>query len=130
MGRTSDMANGAFTDYEFQVPIVVLTYRELDEAAKVQNDRLAFTFVADRIERAIAQAQAASGDRDVTVLGGASTILQCLAAGLVDELHIDLRAVLLGDVRRLFDLSDAPPVEVETIRLTESPASRTCVSAS
>jgi len=40
---------------------------------------------------------------------------------LVDELHIDLRAVLLCDGLRLFDLVDAAPVELETIRVTESP---------
>src|SRR5215217_121588 len=122
MGRRSyDMANGDFTGYEFQVPIFVLTHHAPDQVAKGQSDRLMFSFVAGGIERAITQAKAAAGEKDVTVIGGASTIQQCIEAGLVDELHIDLRSVLLGDGLRLFDRPGAEPVELETIRVTESP---------
>ena len=122
MGRRSyDMGNGDFTGYEFQTPIFVLTHRVPDEAARGQNDRLRFSFVTDGIERAIAPAKGAAGNRDVTVVGGASTIRQCLAEGLVDELHIDLRAVRLGDGLRLFDRLAAASVGLETIRITESP---------
>jgi dihydrofolate reductase len=42
---------------------------------------------------------------------GADTIQQCLDAGLLDELHIDLAAVVLGAGVRLFDhLANAPVV--------------------
>jgi dihydrofolate reductase len=123
MGRRSyDMANGDFTGYEFQTPIFVLTHRPPDQVAKGENDKLSFTFVTDGIESAIAQAKAAAGDKDVTVVGGASTIQQCIKTGLVDELEIDLRPIFLGDGTRLFDGLGDTSVEMETIRVTESPA--------
>jgi dihydrofolate reductase len=65
-------------------------------------------FVTDGVETAVAQAKAAAGDKSVGV-HGADTIQQCLNAGLLDELHIDLAAVLLGQGVRLFDrLVDTP----------------------
>ncbi len=122
MGRRSyEMGNGDFTGYEFQVPIFVLTHQTPKQVAKGENDRLTFTFVTEGIERVIDQAKAAAGDKDVTVVGGASTIHQCIEAGLAAELHIDLRSVLLGDGLRLFDRSGDPPIELESIGVSESP---------
>lgn len=122
MGRRSyDMGNGDYTGYEFQAPIFVLTHQAPERAAKGENDELTFTFVTEGVERLIDRAKTAAGDRDVTVVGGASTIRQCLEAHLVDELHIDIRAVLLGDGLRLFERSDNPPIELETIGVSESP---------
>jgi dihydrofolate reductase len=122
MGRRSyEMGNGDFTGYEFQVPIFVLTHQAPERVAKGENDRLTFTFVTEGIARAIEQAKAAAGDKDVTVVGGASTIQQCIEAGLADELQIDLRSVLLGDGLRLFDRSGGSPIELETIGVSESP---------
>lgn len=82
---------------------------------------MTFTFVTEGIERAIDQAKVAADDKDVTVVGGASTIHQCIEAGLADELHIDLRSVLLGDGLWLFDRSGDPPIELESIGVSESP---------
>jgi dihydrofolate reductase len=122
MGRRSyEMGNGDFTGYEFQVPIFVVTHRAPEQVPKGENDKLTFTFVTDGIERAIEQAKAAAGDKAVTVVGGANTIRQVIAAGLADEVHIDLRSILLGDGLRLFDHSDAPPLELESIGLSQSP---------
>jgi dihydrofolate reductase len=56
---------------EFQVPIFVLTHHVPETRAKGENERLRFTFVTDGIDRAIAQAKAAAGDKDVVVIGGA-----------------------------------------------------------
>jgi dihydrofolate reductase len=58
------------------------------------------------VEAAVAQAKAAAGDKAVQVVGGASVIRQLLAAGLVDELHVDIMPVLLGDGLRLFETID------------------------
>lgn len=67
-------------------------------------------FVTDGIESAVSQAKAAAVGKDVGA-HGADTIQQLLNAGLVDELQIDLAAVLLGSGVRLFDhLADAPIV--------------------
>lgn len=59
-------------------------------------------FVTDGIESAVKQAKAAAGGKSVGV-HGANTIQQLLNAGLLDELHVDLAAVLLGSGVRLFD---------------------------
>jgi dihydrofolate reductase len=60
------------------------------------------SFVTDGLESAVRQAKAAAGDRAVGV-HGADTIQQLLNAGLLDELSIDVAAVLLGSGVRLFD---------------------------
>ena len=67
MGRHAyDMTDGDWTDYEFQVPIFVLTHRPPERPAQ----GLKFTFVTDGVESAMKQAHAAAGDKDVTVVGG------------------------------------------------------------
>jgi dihydrofolate reductase len=64
--------------------------------------------VTDGIESAVNQAKAAAGGKFVGV-HGADTIQQLLNAGLLDELHIDVAAVLLGSGVRLFDHLAAMP---------------------
>jgi dihydrofolate reductase len=59
-------------------------------------------FVTDGIESAVKQAKAAAAGKAVGV-HGADTIQQLLKAGLVDEIHVDVAAVLLGSGVRLFD---------------------------
>ena len=59
-------------------------------------------FVTDGVESAVRQAKAAAGGKSVGV-HGADTIQQCLNAGLLDEIHVDIAAVLLGSGIRLFD---------------------------
>jgi dihydrofolate reductase len=55
-----------------------------------------FHFVTEGIHAALEQARTAAGGRDVRVGGGVSTIRQYLQAGLIDELHLVMRPVLLG----------------------------------
>lgn len=62
-----------------------------------------FTFVATGIEAALAQAQAAAGDKDISLAGGAKAAQQYLKANLVDEMDIALVPILLGSGERLFD---------------------------
>ena len=67
-------------------------------------------FVTDGIESAVKQAKAAAAGRSVAV-HGADTIQQLLNAGLLDEIHVDIAAVLLGSGVRLFDrLAGTPAV--------------------
>ncbi len=66
-------------------------------------------FVTDGIESAVARAKAAAGSKSVGV-HGADTIQQCLNAGLLDEIQVDLAAVLLGEGVRLFDHLAGTPV--------------------
>ncbi len=107
-------------NYEFQAPIFVLTHEPPQQHPR-ENDRLTFTFVTDGIESAVAQAKAAAGDRDVTIIGGASTFQQCLRAGLADELQIDIMPVLLGGGLRLFEHLGTEPIELEKIGGAENP---------
>lgn len=65
-------------------------------------------FVHDGIESAVEQAKAAAGDKAVA-LHGADTIQQCLNAGLLDELAIDVSSVLLGSGVRMFEHLDGTP---------------------
>ena len=66
-------------------------------------------FVTDGIESAVAQAKAAAAGKAVGV-HGPDTIRQCLDAGLLDELHIDIAALLLGSGVRLFDRLAGTPI--------------------
>jgi dihydrofolate reductase len=67
-------------------------------------------FVTDGLESAVKQAKAAAGEKAVAV-HGADTIQQLLNAGLLDEINVDVAAVLLGSGVRLFDhLASTPAV--------------------
>jgi dihydrofolate reductase len=66
-------------NYEFQVPIFVLTHHPPETPPK-QDERLTFTFVTDGVVSAVEQAKAAAGDKAVQVVGGASVVQQLLRA--------------------------------------------------
>jgi dihydrofolate reductase len=78
-----------------------------------------FTFVTDGIESALRQAKAAAGDRDVAIAGGAQTVNQYLAAGLLDELHLHIAPVVLGAGERLFD--NVGDLTLEPMAMVASP---------
>jgi len=111
-------------NYEYQVPIFVLTHRAPAKTPK-QTDQLTFTFVTDGIQSAIQQAKVAAGDRDVNIIGAASTARQCLKEGLADELHVDIMPVLLGSGLRVFEDLDTETIRLERIKVMELPAGRT-----
>ena len=101
-------------NYEFQVPIFVVTHRPPRIPPK-QDERLTFTFVSDGVASAIEQARAAAGDKAVQVVGGASVVQQLLRAGLVDELHVDVMPLLLGGGLRFLENIDPERVQLEKI---------------
>lgn len=111
-------------NYEYQVPIFVLTHEPPEKKPKETED-LTFTFVTDGIESAIRQAKVAAGDKDVTVIGARSTAQQCLKAGLADELHVDIMPVLLGGGLRVFEDLGAESIQLESIKVMELPGGRT-----
>jgi dihydrofolate reductase len=55
------------------------------------------------------------------VVGGADTAQQCLRAGLVDEIHMGIVPVLLGEGLRFFEPDASEPTTLERIRIFESP---------
>jgi dihydrofolate reductase len=60
------------------------------------------------------QARAAAGDGDVALQGGATTINQYLAAGLIDELRLHIVPLTLGAGTRLFE--GVPPLKLEQVK--------------
>lgn len=122
MGRNSyemdDPDSWADDDYEYQVPIFVLTHH-IPEHKPRGNDRLTITFVTDGIESAIARAKAAAGDRNVLLIG-VSINQQCLNRDLCDELHIGIMPVLFGGGLRFFENIDFARIALEKIRLFEA----------
>ena len=111
-------------NYEYQVPIFVLTHQPPKKHPRETND-LTFTFVTDGIESAVAQAKAAAGDKDVNIIGATSTAKQCLEAGLADELHVDIMPVFLGAGLRAFQEIDERRIKLERIKVMEPPGGRT-----
>jgi dihydrofolate reductase len=104
--RTFDKAHGWGGNHAWG-PAFVLTHHIPDGWPRPNST---VYFVSDGLESAINQAKAAAGGKTVGV-HGADTIQQCLNAGLLDEIHVDVAAVLLGSGVRLFDrLAGTPSV--------------------
>ena len=82
------------------------------------DDGSPFRFVTDGLESALEQAKAVAGGKDVGV-GAASIVQQCLRAGLLDEIHIDLVPVLLGGGVSLFDHLGTGPIDLEITRVIQ-----------
>jgi len=85
----------------FHHPVFVLTHYAR-EPLELGGGTI-FTFVTAGIEAALAQARQAAGGKDVSLAGGAKAAQQYLAAGLMDEMEINLVPTLLGSGERLFD---------------------------
>jgi dihydrofolate reductase len=106
-------------DPPFHMPVFVLTHRPRSKLIK--EGGTTFSFIMDGIEGALKQAKAAAGDKDVMVIGGANAIQQFLKAGLIDEIHLHLVPVLLGEGIRLFENIGAERIELEKISVVEAP---------
>lgn len=98
-------------DPPYHAPVFVLTHHPREPA--VMAGGTTFTFVTDGVESALEQARAAAGDRRVAIAGGASTVDQYLAAGLLDELHLHIAPILLKGGERLF--AGVPEVRLEPV---------------
>jgi dihydrofolate reductase len=75
-----------------------------------------FRFVTEGIHSALEQAAAAAGGLDVRVGGGVATVREYLLAGLIDELHLAVRPVLMGSGERLFNGIDMHALGYECAR--------------
>ncbi len=128
MGRNSyamaEDPDSLAENYEYQVPIFVVTHGVPKKHPK-ETDQLTFTFVTDGTASAIRQAKAAAGQKDVIVIGGASTVQQCIKAGLIDELEVIIMPVLLSGGIRLFENIGAETIRLEKIKVLDLPAGGT-----
>lgn len=102
----------------FHTPVFVLTHHEREPLVK---EGTTFTFVTDGIESALEQAKEAAGGKDVSLGGGADIAQQYLAAGLIDELDLNIVPVLLGGGTRLFDNLAGSDLALEQVRAIEAP---------
>jgi hypothetical protein len=93
----TDIAQGDFTDYEFQAPIFIVTHHIPERVAKGESERLKFIFVTEGIAQ----------------------------AGLVDELAVGIMPVLLGEGLRILENVAGAPIALEKIGVTELPAGGT-----
>ena len=96
----------------YHAPVFVLTHHA---RPSLEMTGTTFHFVTDGFDAALARAREVAGEQDVRIAGGASTVRQALAAGVLDELCLDVSPFLLGAGERLFDGAVDPgftPVEV------------------
>ena len=84
----------------YHVPVFVLTHHAREPL--VMKGGTTFFFVTDGIESALKQAREAAAGKDVRIGGGVATIRQYLMAGLIDEMHLAMSPVLLGEGEHLF----------------------------
>jgi len=118
--RLFDVAEGWGGAHPAGVPVVVVTHRAPEDWPHPQAP---FSFVTDGVPSAIERARTLAGDKDVAV-ASPDIIQQCLNAGLLDEISIDLVPVLFGSGIRFFgELLDGhvalgDPVVVQGRRVT------------
>jgi dihydrofolate reductase len=95
----------------YHVPVFVLTHHA--RATLGMKGGTDFRFVTDGIESALRQAKAVANGRDIRIGGGVSTIRQYLRAALIDEMHLAVRPVLLGEGENLLNGIDLPALGYE-----------------
>lgn len=79
-----------------------------------------YTFVTQGLESALDQAKAAAGEKNIQMIGGANIAQQYLKAGQIDEIHLHLVSILLGEGIRLFEHLGTLPIELEPTRALAS----------
>jgi dihydrofolate reductase len=107
--RLFDITRGWDGNHPLGVPVVVLSHTVPDGWPR---DDAAFTFVRGGIEAAVEAAKAIAGDKHVGVNGG-TIARQCLEAGLLDEIWVELVPLLLGGGTPFFAAVANAPVELE-----------------
>lgn len=105
-------------DPPFHAPVFVLTHYPREPLEK--QGGTTFLFASDGIEAALEQAKRAAGGKDVSLGGGADVARQYLAAGLIDELQLNVVPVFLGDGTRLFEGSPTD-ARLEIAQVVEAP---------
>lgn len=106
-------ANGWWGDEPpFRKPVFVVTHHAREPLVLGGTT---FTFVTAGVERAVADAAAASGGKDVHISGGADVVQQALRAGLVDAFDLHLVPLFLGGGTRLFDSIAPQRLEVDSV---------------
>jgi dihydrofolate reductase len=117
--RMADLGIGPWGEEPvFHAPCFVVTHRPAETIVK--KGGTSYIFVTEGIEAAMAQAQAAAGEQDVMVIGGADIERQYLNAGLIDEIRLHLVPVLPGAGTPLFT-GVRPDLRLVPSQATNSP---------
>lgn len=127
MGKRSyDMGvqKGWFKDNAYGPSPIFVICKDIPKSI---SDDAEFHFVTD-IQSAHQQAQAAADQKNIYLFGGASIFQQFLNADLIDEIHIGIVALILGQGIRLFDNLENRRVELERIELVEYPKGLTGIN--
>src|SRR5579859_940175 len=98
-------------------PVIVLQSQAREPLKQGQTQ---YYFVTDGIESALAKARELAGEKNIALHGG-SAVQQALKVGLVDEFHLSIAHVLLGEGVRLFDHLGSQVIHLEHLRTVESP---------
>jgi len=101
----------------YHAPVFVLTHHA-HEPIEMEGGTT-FHFVTEGFDAAFARARDAAGDRGIDIAGGAQTVRQALAAGVVDELTLDIAPVVLGAGESIFD--PGVPFDFEPAEVLHSP---------
>jgi dihydrofolate reductase len=101
----------------YHAPVFVLTHYPRDPIE--MEGGTTFHFITEGFDVAFERAAAAAGDLGVDIAGGASTVRQAFAAGVIDELMLDIAPVLLGAGERLFDGVKDPGLQL--VEVIDSP---------
>lgn len=113
--RVFDYTNGWGGDHPLGVPVFVVTHSIPKGWPRADAP---FAFVTEGVEAAVAQAKAVAGSRSVGI-NGPNIAQQCLNLGLLDEVHVDLVPVLLGEGIRFFENLENTPVMLEDPTVTQ-----------
>jgi dihydrofolate reductase len=113
--RTGDFAGYWAGDHHNGVPIFVPTHQP-----PAKNPYQRVHYVTDGIASCVEQAKQAAGHRNV-MMHGAYTGQEALKAGVLDLIDIQLRPVLLGRGRRLFERLPSEHIELDLVRTLEDP---------
>jgi len=100
-----------------RVPVFVLSHSKPDQSP----ENGVYTFV-EGIDRTLAAAKAAAGDKVISVMGGADVAQQFLRAGLIDQIQLHVVPVLLGSGMRLFERIGSEPVELDVVEVIPTSA--------
>lgn len=116
-GRRTFDITGGWDGHPPSSPCYIVTHSVPQEWAGPGSP---FVFITDGVERAIRQAKAAAGEKDVMICT-ASILQQGLNAGLVDEIAVSVVPCLLGGGVRLFENIDVSAIKLETMRVVDAP---------
>jgi dihydrofolate reductase len=100
-------------DPPYHVPVFVLTHLARDPLP--MQGGTTFKFVTTGIRSALEQARSAAGDKDISIAGGAHTVQQLIAAGMLDELYLHIVPIVLGAGERLLENVGDPRLQPVTV---------------